>query len=77
MHCIVCKEPLDWHATGISVRALVVVQSPKSGRPIPWEDRFPDGAEEKIVCGTCIPHELRVLLDWDQPGYDAPPLTKL
>ena len=74
MHCSGCGEKFGYECTGILIKIVGAVPSKKSGRPIPQDEKFPDGTDEKFVCFDCaISKELSEVSGLEESGYDFPP----
>lgn len=54
MICCGCGTKFDFDTPGVIIKTISADVSPKSGRPIPQEDFFPDGRSEKFICASCL-----------------------
>jgi hypothetical protein len=76
--CCRCGARFDFETPGIIIKAVSADISPRSGRPIPQEDLFPDGSLEKFICISCLLHansEIGALLGFYGTGFDFPTET--
>ncbi len=73
MICCRCGSKLDFDTPGVSIKTISAGVSPKSGRPIPQEDCFPDGATEKFICAPCLLEtDVASSLGFYGQGFDFP-----
>lgn len=74
MPCCGCGTRFDFDTPGIVIKPLSVAISGRSGRPVPQEELFPDGATEKFLCMTCLleKSEIAYLLGFYGTGFDFP-----
>lgn len=74
MHCSGCGEKFGYECAGILIKIVGAVRSEKSGRPIPQDEKFPDGSDEKFVCFDCATsNDLSEVSGLEEAGYDFPP----
>lgn len=74
MTCCGCAEEFDYDSCGVLVSPASGQPGPKSGRPVPVNDVFPDGSEQKFICSRCL-FETRAaeMLGFYDTGHDFPP----
>jgi len=73
MHCSGCGEKFSYECIGILIKVVGAVRSKKSGLPVPCDEKFPDGNDEKFVCFDCARnHYLSDVSGTDECGYDFP-----
>lgn len=75
MICCRCGTNFNFETPGIIIKVISADVSPRSGRPIPQEDLFPDGSSEKFICTSCLLHansEIGALLGFYGTGFDFP-----
>lgn len=74
MPCCGCGSHFDFDTPGVIIKTISADISPKSGRPIPQEDFFPDGTAEKFLCANCLleKSEVATLLGFYGTGFDFP-----
>jgi len=72
MRCSGCGERFGLDG-GILIRIVGATNSKKSGLPIPYDEKFPDGEDEKFICFGCArTHYLSEVSGIDEYGYDFP-----
>lgn len=73
--CCGCGSGFNFDTPGVLIKTVSADVSPRSGRPIPQEDLFPDGSTEKFVCIRCLlqsTSEIGTLLGFYGTGFDFP-----
>lgn len=73
--CCGCGAQFEGETPGLMIRPVAADISPKSGRIVPQDDRFPDGSVEKFLCIGCVleNQHLGILLGFYGQGFDQPP----
>ncbi len=71
--CCGCGAKLNFDTPGVIIKTISADISPKSGRPIPQDDFFPDGSSEKFLCATCLfEKDIAIILGFYEQGHDTP-----
>jgi hypothetical protein len=71
--CCGCGVKFDFDTPGVMIQPVAAQLSPKSGRPIPSADSFPDGSTEKFLCALCLHQtEAARYLGFYDTGHDSP-----
>jgi hypothetical protein len=73
MTCCSCAEMFYHNSAGVLVRPVRAEPGPKSGIPIPKEEIFPNGDQEKFICYECLfKTEVAHMLGLYSTGFDFP-----